>query len=55
VLHRGDLPQPSQIKRDAGRGGMEGCRLTMVLEEVISYSDAPHQGLNGLSPNVKGG
>jgi len=26
--------------------------LTMVLEEVISvYNDAPHQGLDGLSPN----
>jgi len=41
------------IKRDAGREGMEDVEeLTMVLEEVISaYNDAPHQGLEGLSPN----
>ena len=26
--------------------------LMMALEEIIaSYNDAPHQGLNGLSPN----
>lgn len=26
--------------------------LVMILEDVIAlYNDAPHQGLNGLSPN----
>lgn len=29
-----------------------GEEFMMVLEEVItSYNDAPHQGLDGLSPN----
>ncbi|GEM_PF-1374934 len=36
----------------AERGWKDVGELTMVLEEVISaYNDAPHQVLDGLSPN----
>jgi len=36
----------------AERGWKDVEELTMVLEEVISaYNDAPHQVLDGLSPN----
>ncbi len=34
------------------REWMNGEELRMILEEIIAeYNDAPHQGLDGLSPN----